>query len=119
MVRGDVIDEILGRTLQRNFRVLDYYEDGLAISNKSLDLTAATYQDPARLLSRVNRYVDQLAKFRGAKLGECVVTEEMIKIRRVRMAVPRDAMTDMQRAALERAIKRAQGLGVDLLVIPF
>ena len=119
VVRGDVIDEILGRTLQRNFRVLDYYEDGLAISNKSLDLTAATYQDPARLLSRVNRYVDQLAKFRGAKLGECVVTEEMIKIRRVRMAVPRDAMTDMQRAALERAIKRAQGLGVDLLVIPF
>jgi hypothetical protein len=109
----------LGRNLLHNFEVLDWFKDGLAISNKSLDLTAATYQDAARLLSRVNRYVDQLAKFKGAQLGKCIVTEEQIVTRRVRLAVPRDVMTETQRAALERAVERAQRVGVDLLVIPF
>jgi contact-dependent growth inhibition (CDI) system restriction endonuclease-like protein len=117
--RGNFIDGKLGRNLLHNFEVLDWFKDGLAISNKSLDLTAATYQDAARLLSRVNRYVDQLAKFKGAQLGKCIVTEEQIVTRRVRLAVPRDVMTETQRAALERAVERAQRVGVDLLVIPF
>jgi hypothetical protein len=117
--RGNFIDRILGRNLQHFFEVLDWFKDGLAISNKSLDLTAATYQNAARLLSRVNRYVDDLANFKGATLGECIVNAEQIVTRRVRLAVPRDVMTDTQRQALQRAVERAQTKGVDLLVIPF
>ncbi len=117
--RGNFIDGRLGRNLLQNFKVLDWFKDGLAISNKSMDLTAATYQDAARLLSRVNRYVDQLANFKGAQLGKCIVTEAEIVTRRVRLAVPRDVMTDTQREALRRAVERAQTKGVDLLVIPF
>ena len=117
--RGNFIDRILGRNLLQNFKVLDWFKDGLAISNKSLALTAATYPNAARLLSRVNRYVDQLANFKGAQLGKCIVTEEQIGTRRVRLAGPRDVMTDTQREALQRAVERAQTKGVDLLVIPF
>jgi contact-dependent growth inhibition (CDI) system restriction endonuclease-like protein len=117
--RGNFIDARLGRNLLHNFQVLDWFKDGLAISNKSLDLTAATYQSAARLLSRVNRYVDDLANFEGAQLGKCIVTKEEIVTRRVRLAVPRDAITDAQREALQRAIDSAQAKSVDLLVIPF
>jgi contact-dependent growth inhibition (CDI) system restriction endonuclease-like protein len=117
--RGNFIDGRLGRNLRHNFEVLDWFEAGLAISNKSLDLTAATYQNPARLLSRVNRYVDQLANFKGAELAECIVKAEDIVTRRVRLAVPRNVMMDTQREALQRAVERAQTKGVDLLVIPF
>lgn len=99
--------------------MIDRFINGIATSIKSLDLTAATYQDPARLLSRINRYVDQLANFKGARLGPFNLEERDIVTRELRLVVPGNVTTDVQRAALARAVERAKNLGVDLDITPY
>jgi hypothetical protein len=37
--------------------------------HKSIDLTAATHQDAARLTYRLNVYVDKIALYEGGKMG--------------------------------------------------
>ncbi|KPL89280.1 hypothetical protein SE16_02050 [Ardenticatena maritima] len=53
------------RFLSPNFPVIDRFENGVATSIKSLDLNAATYQNPTRLASTVMRYVRTLAQWEG------------------------------------------------------
>jgi hypothetical protein len=110
---------VFGANLPPNFEVIDRFVAGIATSIKSLDLTAATYQDPARLLSRINRYVDQLANFKGARQGVYEVRESQITGRKLQLVVPGNVTTPAQRAALQRAVERAQSLGVELDVEPF
>jgi hypothetical protein len=117
--RGRVIERAFGANLPPNFEVIDRFIDGIATSIKSLDLTAATYQDPARLLSRINRYVDQLANFKGARLGPFNLEERDIVTRELRLVVPGNVTTPAQRAALARAVERAKNLGVDLDITPY
>jgi hypothetical protein len=61
--RGRYFEDQLGRTLHPNFPTIDKFSDGIATSIKSVDLNAATYQDTARLTSRLNKYVDDVAEF--------------------------------------------------------
>ena len=117
--RGRVIERAFGANLPPNFEVIDRFSQGIATSIKSLDLTAATYQDPARLLSRINRYVDQLANFTGARQGVNEIRESQIMGRKLQLVVPGNVTTPIQRAALQRAAERAKSLGVELDVEPF
>jgi hypothetical protein len=55
--RGRYFEQQLGANLPAGFRVIDRFVDGIAISIKSIDLRAATYQDPARLMSRLSKYL--------------------------------------------------------------
>ena len=99
--------------------MIDRFAEGIATSIKSLDLTAATYQDPARLLSRINRYVDQLANFKGARQGVYEIREPQITGRKLQLVVPGNVTTPAQRAAFQRAVERANSLGVDVDIEPF
>jgi hypothetical protein len=117
--RGRIIEKAFGANLPPNFEVIDRFASGIATSIKSLDLTAATYQDPARLFSRINRYVDELANFKGARQGVYEIRGSQIVGRKLQLVVPGNVTTPAQRAALQRAVERAQSLGVDLDVEPF
>jgi RHS repeat-associated protein len=54
--RGGAIEQTLGANLPRTFPVIDAFENGVANSIKSVDLTAVTYQAPDALASKLERF---------------------------------------------------------------
>lgn len=117
--RGDYFSEKLGANLPRTFKTIDRFVDGTATSIKSIDLNAATYQDGARLTYRLNDYIDKLATYSGGRMGTLTISPESITARILSFAVPRNSMTEIQRAAFETARLRAKAFGIDLKVTEF
>jgi hypothetical protein len=95
-------------TLPPLFRTIDDFEDGVATSYKSIDLNAATYKSGARLTYRVNQYVDKLSDFDGARLLNKTIVPGQTKERVLSLIIPRNAITEEQRVAIEAALVRAK-----------
>jgi hypothetical protein len=98
--------------------VIDSWLDGIVTSIKSIDLRAATYQDPARLTYRLNGYVNTLIFYDGGEL-ELLDIDPVITGRVLSLAIPKGSLTAAQRAAIEAAKTRANAFGVDLTVTAF
>jgi hypothetical protein len=106
--RGQYFDQLLrDGSLPALFRTIDNFTDGVATSIKSIDLNAATYQDAARLTYRLNQYVDNLGDYAGGRLLATIVRSPDISDRALNLVVPKGAMTEVQRAAIEAARARA------------
>jgi hypothetical protein len=106
--RGQYFDQLLrDGSLPPLFRTIDNFTDGVATSIKSIDLNAATYQDAARLTYRLNEYVDKLGDYEGGNLLVTIVELPDISDRVLNLVVPKGAMTEVQRAAIEAARARA------------
>ncbi len=106
--RGQYFDQLLrDGSLPALFRTIDNFTDGVATSIKSIDLNAATYQDAARLTYRLNKYVDDLGDYEGGSLLATIVELPDISDRVLNLVVPKGAMTEVQRAAIEAARARA------------
>jgi hypothetical protein len=110
VLRGSAIERMLGANLPRTFPVIDKFVNGAATSIKSIDLTAKSYQDAGALASKINGYVDKLAAFNGAKLGQAEVKGSDIASRELQLAVPSGSMTDAQRAVINASAERAANL---------
>ncbi|MBP1152673.1 RHS repeat-associated core domain-containing protein [Methylocaldum sp. RMAD-M] len=116
--RGFAIEEQLGSNLPRNFPVIDRFENGVATSIKSIDLGAATYQNSATLTRTLNGYVDSVAAFNGRTWAGVTVDASQITARQLQVVVPNSGSV-AQQAAINAAVSRAQGLGVQLVVSRF
>jgi hypothetical protein len=79
--------------LPPNYPVIDRFWNGIATSWKSIDLRAATYQNPARLMSRLNSYLDKLDGFEGAEWGGEEILPEQIKGKSLSVVIPKGSMT--------------------------
>ena len=99
--RGRYMEDRAGRTLHRNFPVIDKIPDGLATSIKSMDLRAATYQKTAPFAYRLRIYVGEVSEFVGGELGDDVVTPSDIKGRALEVVIPTGTMTPKQREIVE------------------
>jgi hypothetical protein len=119
--RGKYFDEhFRDGSLHPLSRTIDNFDaGGFATSIKSADLNAATYQDFARLTSRLNNYVDKLASYAGTNWGGDQVDPSAITGRAMRLIVPKGSIRTVQRSALEAAHKRAKSLAIDLIVTEF
>jgi hypothetical protein len=117
--RGRYFEGQLGGNLPAGFETIDRFVDGVATSIKSIDLNAATYQDAVRLTSRLNKYVDDLYDFDGAYRAGVNIASDQITDRVLSLAVPKDSMTSVQRAAVEAVRARAKSLDIDLVVTFF
>jgi hypothetical protein len=117
--RGIYISEQRGANLPALFPGVDKWLDGVATSIKSIDLTAATYQDATRLTYRLNDYVNKLVFFEGADFGIWEIEPSAINGRVLDLVVPKGSMTAAQRTAIEAAKLRARAFGVNLTVIDF
>lgn len=118
--RGLVIEEMLGKNTPSSFPVIDVFKGGQAISIKTLDLTAASYQDAGRLRSVLEAYVDKVAEFQGGRIGMFTVKPAAIESRGLQVAVPLKTAASQQRAVLE-AIKeygRSKGVAVSFIEVP-
>jgi|HubBroStandDraft_6_1064221.scaffolds.fasta_scaffold132057_3 hypothetical protein len=117
--RGVYFSEQLGANLPATFKVIDGFADGVATSIKSIDLSAATYQDAARLSYRINNYIDDLALYEGGRLGVIKIDSDDITGRVLSIAIPKGIMNAAQQAAFEVAAARARAFGIDLTITPF
>jgi hypothetical protein len=97
--------------------------DGVATSIKSIDLNAPVYQNAARLTYRLNKYVDDLAEFKGASWGADVVRESQIVDRVLSLAVPRGSLTAVRSEIIEAIRIRARMSNinprVDIIITEF
>jgi hypothetical protein len=102
-----------------NYRTIDDFVDGNAISNKSINLNAATYQKSHNLLSRVNKCVDELKEYPGTEWGCDIIKPSEITRRMLRVIIPRGSVTPAQREAIEAARASALSKGLGFTVIEF
>jgi hypothetical protein len=115
--RGKVLDKIFRRgSLHDLSRTMDdFTEDGVAISNKSIDLKTATYQKFRVLLSRVNKCLSELENYSGTDWGGDEIELSQIRGRTLRVIIPKGSMTPEQREALEAANAIAKRKGLRLV----
>ena len=110
--RGRAIEEaILGRLPSlrsiANFPVIDDFVNGVATSIKSLDLTAATYQNGAALTRKLTEYATKLSQFQGARWGGVAIENAEIQGRVLLVALERGAASSEQAAVLKAFQKTA------------
>lgn len=115
--RGNVIEQMLGGNLPRTFPVIDAFENGVATSIKSIDLTAVTYQAPDALARKLTGYVDKLAEFQGAAYGEETVNAASITSKVLKIAVPEGGANAAQQAVINRVTAQAAQQGVKVIVV--
>ena len=79
--RGKLIDKIFRRgDLHELSRTIDDFIDNAAISNKSVDLNAATYQDFRRLLYIVSKDLEKLEGYSGTEGGGDRILESKLPV---------------------------------------
>ncbi len=119
--RGWYFDVRLGRTLHKNFPVIDKIPNGIATSIKSIDLRTASYQNVTTLTKRLSEYAGEVSEFAGDQLGEDIVRLSEIKGRALSLAVPKGSMTETQKAVIEEVRRWARTLKnpVDIIINEF
>lgn len=117
--RGLHIERALGGNLPPGFPVIDRFANGIATSIKSIDLTAASYQNASRLTARLSNYVDRVANFAGDELGSTQIAANEIKGRALHLAIPDGSLTNMQWRVIEAMKVRAKSRGVEILIATF
>ncbi|KAF0105575.1 MAG: hypothetical protein FD147_2625 [Chloroflexi bacterium] len=116
LIRGFRIENALGKSpqLSNNFPVIDRFENGVATSIKSIDLTAKTYQNVSSLTNKVMGYGNTVLNWQGTKpqgWAGTKITNPMIKTRELLLAIPPNA-TEAQTIALQRIQTSLMNLGL-------
>jgi filamentous hemagglutinin len=118
MTRGRIIHRALGESLPDGFKTIDRFSDGLALSIKSLDLNAKTYQNVLNLKDKLWRYIDSVASFTGAQKSGVRITAEDIRGRALQVVVP-PGVTRAQQQVLQEAVEYGRSVGVEVTIVPF
>jgi hypothetical protein len=100
-------------------RTIDDFVDNIAISNKSVDLNAATYQDYGRLLSKLNKDLTKLDVYSGTRWGGDVINSSDIRGKVLRLIIPEGSMSAAQREAIKAATRIARSKDIRLIVTIF
>jgi hypothetical protein len=118
--RGKVLDRIFRKgNLPDLSRTIDDLVDNVAISNKSVDLNAATYQDFRRLLSRVSQDLEKLEAYTGTDWGGDSIKASDMASKVSRLIIPKGSMTPVQREAIKAATRIARSKNLRLIVTEF
>lgn len=118
IARGNAIERALGANLSKTFPTIDKFINGVATSIKSVDLRAATYQNPANLARTLTNYVDKVAEFQGRAWGPVTIRGAEITGRVLEVAVPEGAIAPAQQAAINSVVSAAAQKGVQVILIP-
>ncbi|NJL54007.1 hypothetical protein HC928_01800 [bacterium] len=118
--RGHDYEELYGANIGGNFPVIDHIdrETGTAISIKTLDTRASSYQYVNQLKSTIRNYTNKLSDFSDTTWhvdGKAIeVLEEDVQQRVLHLAMPDGGVSDEQKAALEELHTYAESKGVIL-----
>jgi hypothetical protein len=122
--RGSLIDKLLGNNMGYNYPMIDRFESatGEAISIKSLDTGAKSYQTTASLENKVDTYVDDVASSNGSTVkgtgtGPTYVTQSMVKSRILELAIPDRQLSQAQKEALDNVKAYAKSKNVSVVIV--
>ena len=116
--RGIAAEISVGRSpnLLQNFPVIDRWENGIATSIKSIDLTAKTYQNIGALENRIWNYISKLHNWQGASMGGINITPEQIAVRELVLVIPPQA-SQLQLDALYQMQQQAAAINVVVTLV--
>jgi len=114
--RGLAIEKLLGGNLPDNFPVIDKFDNGIATSIKSVDLTAKSYQSGSNLTKLLNGYVDNVANFNGRTWAGVSINSNQIKGRALEVAVQTGKATKEQWKSIQESINYALKKNVNLSI---
>ncbi len=116
--RGNIIDKLRGNGLGHNFPVIDKLESKVAVSIKSLDTAAATYQKGSALASKLNSFVYQLSRFDGASFGGKSAFKGVdFSSKALELVIPDVQLSMEQIQAIIKAKEYAGSLGIGFKII--
>lgn len=108
--RGDDIHVVLGENLPPGTKTIDrvVFRDGIAESQKSLDLGAATYQNPAALESRLSTCLHDLEIYKGQPRARSGFTmnDRQIQEKILHIGIKDGSMTAEQKKVFEKIGKQ-------------
>ncbi len=116
--RGNIIDRIRGNNLGYNFPVIDKLEGQTAVSIKSLDTAATTYQKGSTLLSKLKSFANQLNNFHGTRYNNVSVYEgTQFTAKSLELVIPDVELSTAQMQAIIDAKAYAQSLGLGFRIV--
>ncbi|KCX95226.1 VENN motif pre-toxin domain-containing protein [Acinetobacter nosocomialis] len=104
-------------SIKSNFKAFDHFDPatGLATSDKTLNTAAKTYQDPKKITSQINKYIDQMDNFTGDNKGRFELTNDKIKSKEMQLAIPVNT-SKSQLDAIQKSIDYANTKGITIKV---
>jgi hypothetical protein len=119
--RGQQLRRCLGGNLPADFPVIARFLSGEALSIKSMDLTAPSYQEASVVLDRIGRQINDLAAFQGAVHHRAQQTVAIapaeITSRRLLLVIPDNCRQVWLESVLDEAARQAAAAGVSLEVM--
>ncbi|MFZ6747264.1 hypothetical protein ACO0LC_28980, partial [Undibacterium sp. JH2W] len=116
-VSQSLTDAINLNTVKQNFPIFDNFvlSSGEAISVKTLDTTASSYQNVSNITSKLSSYVSDTLNFIKGGNENFMLYDSMINSRTIQLAVPVDTSA-AQWVAINQAIDNAASNGVKIVV---
>ncbi|MGN6394399.1 MAG: RHS repeat-associated core domain-containing protein [Mucilaginibacter sp.] len=112
--RGFAIEAQLGGNLPYGFPVIDKFENGVATSIKSIDVTAESYMKGNGLFNTLKGYVNKLGAFQGGTRGGVSIDADDITSKVLDVAIQPGKATTAQWEQLSNAMKYAKDNNVQL-----
>lgn len=110
--RGIILRGKYGGNLPHNFPVICSFNNGQAISVKSIDTTSPQYQNLDNLEHKIKGYIKDLEKFEAAQYGEYSIEKGEISSKKLILVVPNNGsklcdedLEDLKTYANERQIE--------------
>lgn len=117
--RGQIIRQTFGANLPFEFPVIASFDSGTATMIKSMDTTAAYYQDSENLKEKIMGYIKELKDFKGGKHGETEVMGSSINQKVLKLIIPENELTSGNQSALDECARLSEANGIRIKIIPY
>jgi hypothetical protein len=118
--RGFELDEYGGNNLGRTYKTVDKLDETTetAISIKSLDTTAETYQNPSQFKYKINKYLEEVDKPQFGKPGrdQLIFKGDDFTKTGVDLYIPKDGLTSSQMEIINN-LKLKDGIQLRIFVL--
>lgn len=117
--RGRIIRQTFGANLPFEFPVIANFDSGTATMIKSMDTTAAYYQNSENLKEKIMGYTKELKNFKGGRHGDAEVNGSSINQRVLKLIIPENDLTSSNQAALDECARLSETYGIRIEIIRY
>lgn len=114
--RGKEIRKLEGANLPDKFPTIAKFNNGRAISIKSLNIDEAYYTKPGNIKRKIESYINKLDKFEGANSYGINIRNNDITSKELILVIPETDISISQKLALEQCISEARVKGIVLTI---
>lgn len=116
--RGDIIHQMMGANLNRDFPVLDIYDyyTKEAVSIISINTQDDSYQSGLNFKSKIKQQIDTLSCYTYATSGDVKISNEDICQKSVLVVIPNEQLTDQQVRQINEMMSYAESLDIRLKI---